>query len=32
MVLRERSGEFNRVKQALGGNTVETIVWKEKSL
>ena len=30
--LRERMGDFNRVERALGRDTVETIVQKEKSL
>lgn len=30
--LREQLGDFNRVKQALGRDTVETIVQREKSL
>jgi len=30
--LRERLGDFDRVERALGRDTVETIVQKEKSL
>ena len=30
--LKERLGDFNRVERALGRDTVETIVQKEKSL
>lgn len=31
-VLKERLGDFNRVERALGRDTVETIVQKEKRL
>lgn len=31
-VLREKLGDFNRVERALGRDTVETIVQREKSL
>lgn len=31
-VLKERLGDFNRVERALGRDTVETIVQKEKMI